>query len=354
MLIGEIGVIFVGHASPFARTVAASLDYRSQSAKVCRQREFPSSALQGVIIVQRMAGPRDVAVRQPAVAGVFYPSDPRQCHLAAERLFTEARRANERAGQVPGKWIGGIVPHAGWICSGAIAAQTLDVLSALDDVNVVVVFGAVHSSLDLAAAALDSHQQWVVPGGCSEVQQALSRRLAERPEIFVVDDRFHEHEHAVEVELPLICAKWPNAALLPLEVPLIAEAAEVGQRTAGQIESLGLRAIYLASSDLTHYGPAYHFAPVGVGAAGLAWAKENDLRLLERVQQMEVETIGREVAEHQNACGGGAIVAMLAACREAGAASARLLAHASSFETLAGVAPQRPDNAVGYASVVVG
>ena len=44
---------------------------------------------------------------------------------------------------------------------------------------------------------------------------------------------------------------------------------------------------------------------------------------------------------------------MLAACREYGAGSATVLRHANSFETLGEVAPQRPDNAVGYAAVVV-
>jgi AmmeMemoRadiSam system protein B len=56
-----------------------------------------------------------------------------------------------------------------------------------------------------------------------------------------------------------------------------------------------------------------------------------------------------------NACGGGAIAAMLAACREHGAKSGDVLRHANSYETLAGVAPQYgPENAVGYASVVIG
>ena len=60
-----------------------------------------------------------------------------------------------------------------------------------------------------------------------------------------------------------------------------------------------------------------------------------------------------EVRERANACGGGAIAAMLAACKEAGAASARVLRHTNSYETLAQVAPQPPVDAVGYAAVIV-
>jgi AmmeMemoRadiSam system protein B len=114
------------------------------------------------------------------------------------------------------------------------------------------------------------------------------------------------------------------------------------------------RAVFLASSDLTHYGPDYGFAPGGVGMHGLEWARQNDRRLLDRIEKFDVDGIVAEVATRMNACGGGAIAAMLAACREYGGGSATVLRHANSYETLRDVAPQRPDNAVGYAAVVVG
>ena len=94
--------------------------------------------------------------------------------------------------------------------------------------------------------------------------------------------------------------------------------------------------------------------PRASGLAALEWAKENDRRLLAVVTDMRPERIVPEVRQRLNACGGGAIAAMLAACREHGATEASVLRHASSFETLRRVAPQTPDNAVGYAGVVVG
>ena len=76
--------------------------------------------------------------------------------------------------------------------------------------------------------------------------------------------------------------------------------------------------MYLASSDLTHYGPSYRFTPAGVGEAALEWAKANDRRLLERVTDLAAEQVVPEARAHANACGAGAIAAMLAACRETG------------------------------------
>jgi MEMO1 family protein len=112
--------------------------------------------------------------------------------------------------------------------------------------------------------------------------------------------------------------------------------------------------VFLASSDLTHYGPWYRFAPAGVGQAGLNWAKENDRLLIDRILRMQEQSIVPEVRARHSACGAGAIAATLAACKELGASRATLLRHTNSFETLAQVAPQSPDNAVGYASIVVG
>jgi AmmeMemoRadiSam system protein B len=142
--------------------------------------------------------------------------------------------------------------------------------------------------------------------------------------------------------------------VLPIEVPAIDRAEQIGRATARELERLGLTAVFLASSDLTHYGPAYGFAPLGVGVEGLNWAKENDRRLLDRVTAMEAERIVPEAKARLNACGAGAIAAMLAACRDRGATGGQVLRHANSYETLADVASQEPENAVGYASVVVG
>jgi AmmeMemoRadiSam system protein B len=172
--------------------------------------------------------------------------------------------------------------------------------------------------------------------------------------LFAVDDRFHDDEHAVEVELPLIQVVWPDAKVLPVEVPPTDDAVAIGRRTAEAIERAGAgEVVYLASSDLTHYGPAYRFTPAGVGPDALEWAKDNDRRLLELVTGLQAERVVPDVRARQSACGPGAIAAMLAACRERGATRATVLRHANSCEMLQRIAPQPPDNAVGYAGVVV-
>jgi len=304
------------------------------------------------IIVEDMVGPQVHLPRNPAVAGVFYPGDAGACRAQAAACLKSPIPPLPPSGA----WIGGIAPHAGWICSGAIAGQTIASLAARapdrPKLDLIVVFGAVHTPLPLDCAALDSHDAWSLPSGNSTLDCRITN-LLRQSSLFVSAEQFHAREHAIEVEMPLLQLAFPGIAILPVEVPAIEAAAAIGTETARQIAAAGLEAVYLASTDFTHYGPNYHFTPAGVGIRAMSWAKDNDCRLLDLITRLEVDQIIPEVRGHLNACGAGAITALLAACRHHGATAARVLTHATSYETLAQVAPQAPNNSVGYASILV-
>jgi AmmeMemoRadiSam system protein B len=288
---------------------------------------------------------------------MFYPADAVACRQAVAQLFDAARPAVMRGtGQPPSTpGLGAIVPHAGWICSGAVAAESILALATQRPlVDVVVVFGAIHTPVPIDRAVFDSHDLWEIPGTDASVTLPLRDELADRSSFFVTDDRFHQREHAVEVELPLIQAIWPQAKILPVEVPPEPAAIEIGIAVARAAVAAGLSAVYLASSDMTHYGPNYRFTPAGVGQAALEWAMDNDRRVLRLVTDMTPEKIVPEVRTHFNACGGGAIAAMMSACLEQGARKAVVLRHTNSYQTLMAVAPQSAQNAVGYAAVWIG
>jgi AmmeMemoRadiSam system protein B len=86
----------------------------------------------------------------------------------------------------------------------------------------------------------------------------------------------------------------------------------------------------------------------------MACAKAHDLRLLSLVESLRAQEIVPEAQAHHNACGAGAVAAMLAAACECGATAAQLLRHTSSHETLAHLEQQKGDVSVGYAAVAVG
>jgi AmmeMemoRadiSam system protein B len=286
-------------------------------------------------------------IRPPAVAGQFYPADPQHCRALAASYLQSPHSTP------PQTCLGGIVPHAGWICSGAIAGQTISTIARQTTPDIVVIFGAIHTPIPTTLAALDTHSLWQVPTGQSPLSTELESKLLESPNLFTRDPRLHQREHAIEVELPLIQLAFPSATILPIEIPPDDQSTTIGRQTARQLQKSNLKPIFLASSDLTHYGPNYRFTPAGLGPPALDWAMQNDQRLLELVMQLAADKIVPEVRSRFNACGAGAIAAMLAACHEYGATSATVITHANSCQTLAQIAPQPPTNAVGYASVVV-
>ena len=129
------------------------------------------------------------------------------------------------------------------MCSAAIAGRTISALAAArPDADVVVVFGAVHRPAPLDVAVFDSHEFWQTPSGLSRVFAPLRDELVSDGRLFAVDDAFHTFEHAVEVELPLVQAAWPDAEILPVEVPVIDTAVDVGVRTARAAKAAGLNA----------------------------------------------------------------------------------------------------------------
>jgi len=287
-----------------------------------------------------------MAIRASAVAGQFYPGDLSECREELTSYLETGLR------HVVGQPIGGIVPHAGWVFSGAVAGEVLAVLCADPAIETVVCFGAMHRPVAGSVGVVDSSHAWRTPLGEIALDRALAEAVVSASPKLLADAAAHELEHSIEVQVPFIQHLAPSAKLLPVIVPPTAAAPQVGRVVAEQVHATGRNAIYVGSTDLTHYGPRYRFTPKGSGPDALAWAKEvNDRRLLDKVMAMKAEFIVPEAIEHQNACGSGAVAATIEACRVAGADRADLLRHTTSNEVAAGRFGPMAD-AVGYAGLV--
>lgn len=286
-------------------------------------------------------------IRQPIVAGRFYPSDRSECRAAVTACLRDAA-ARPSAGY---RAVGGIVPHAGWICSGAVAAEVIAALLRDAQPETVVIFGAVHHRPGRCASVY-ARGAWQTPLGMVTIDEDLAREIVAGSPLLADDAASHVREHSIEVQVPIVQAVAPDVRILPIMVPPLSSATQVGERVAETVGRVGRRVVYLGSTDLTHYGPSYAFTPEGHGQAGIRWAKEiNDRRLLERVERLEAEGIVPEAVEHQNACGPGAVAAAIAASRVAGATRARILRHTNSYEVLCDRFGDMED-AVGYAGVL--
>ncbi|MBU0719362.1 MAG: AmmeMemoRadiSam system protein B [Planctomycetes bacterium] len=287
-------------------------------------------------------------VREPAVAGQFYPGSADRCREEVKALLADALApAYENE-----KLVGGLVPHAGWSYSGAIAAGVFRTLAASGLPDVIVLFGAVHRSR-IEHAAVFGDGSWDTPIGSVPIDARLAERILGQTNL-IRDDHFaHESEHSAEVQMPFIVELFPQAKVVPIMVPPGPRAPHVGDAVARTLSSYGYNALIVGTTDLTHYGPSYGFTPQGVDAQGIAWAKENnDRRLIEMICAMRGDQIVAEVLAHRNACGAGAIAATIAACAGLGATRGILLEHTTSAEIMAGRGCAGARDSVGYAGVV--
>jgi AmmeMemoRadiSam system protein B len=282
--------------------------------------------------------------REPVVAGMFYPAQRERCEAEVACLLHQARKAAPE-----GRFFAGLVPHAGWTYSGPTAAKTFAALAQSGAPATLVLFGAVHS-WGVNRASLFPRGSWGTPLGDLEVDQPLAEEILRQANQEISDNPgAHLEEHSIEVQLPFVKHLFPEARIVPLMVPPVRHPAGVGEIVARAVQPRREEVFLLGSTDLTHYGPRYGFAPRGTGPAALAWAKENDRKLLDAVVQLRAEEVVGLAASDYSACGAGAVAATVAAARALGATRGVLVEHTTSYDAQ----PMgSPSDFVGYAAVV--
>jgi len=184
-------------------------------------------------------------IRPPAVAGLFYPGDATELRDVVSEYLSQAPTV---AGPVPKALI---VPHAGYIYSGAIAGAAYSQVAHLRRrIRRIVLIGPSHR-VYLHGMAVPSAEGFQSPLGMVPVDRELKARVLEHEHI-VESDAPHANEHSLEVQLPFLQTLFDDFTLLPLALgsaspPAVAAAlADVW----GDEETL-----VLVSSDLSHYLP---------------------------------------------------------------------------------------------------
>ncbi|ATE60245.1 AmmeMemoRadiSam system protein B [Thauera sinica] len=183
-------------------------------------------------------------IRPAAVAGFFYPGDHRVLRTQLAEMLSAAVPLES---VMPPKAI--IVPHAGYIYSGPVAATAYAGIAPLRDrIRRVVLLGPAHR-MAVAGFALPVAQTFATPLGEVPVCQADWAELQTRPDV-VADDRPHAMEHCLEVQLPFLQTVLDSFRLVPL---LVGGASD--QAVAEVLESLwgGPETLIVISSDLSHF-----------------------------------------------------------------------------------------------------
>jgi len=286
--------------------------------------------------------------RRPIVAGQFYPGRHDSCVAEIEECLQQQTLSES----LPETIVAGIVPHAGWVFSGALAALVFSAVKKQHEkVDTFVIFGTAHSYFGQSPAVYDKGG-WATPLGEVAVDEELSEAVLSSGSAVSGPDA-HSSEHSIEVQVPFIEHFFAGAKIVPIIVPPSEQAVALGRSIGEIISSDEKKIVCIGSTDLTHYGPRYGFTPMGVGADAFEWASGvNDRQFIDLALKLEPEGLLANAAENHNACGAGAAAAAVAAAKKLGKTEGLLLAYTNSNEVMLQKMGTSSTDSVGYAAIV--
>lgn len=276
--------------------------------------------------------------RAMALGGAWYPARAEDCTRELARFVADG------AASRPGARLC-VVPHAGWRYSGRVAARAVAALAPALPVELIVVLGGHLGRRDPLVTM--SRGAWQTPYGWLPIHEGFAEALADFPAVVDEAQQGFLQDNSIEVQLPIVHRRFPEAALLPIRVPPNRQALALGEALGRYLQQSGLGAVVLASTDLTHYGPAYGFTPAGPLPGAREWMTQNDQGFIDAVSRVDATAVLDAANRNHSACSAGSVAA---ACRLARDWGARF--DVLDYTTSADVAPRdfgaQDSNAVGY------
>jgi AmmeMemoRadiSam system protein B len=277
-----------------------------------------------------------MSVRARSLPAGWYPSSAAECKSNIDEFL---------AGFTPpaGEWRGGVAPHAGWYFSGRAAARVICTLAAPAKPDRIVLYGGHLSGSSRPIIYPDD--AWETPFGPIPVDADLAEQLASRGAATPAAKHFADN--TVEIQLPFVKHFFPDVPILAIHAPASNAAVDLAAAVENLLQERALKAAWIGSADLTHYGPNYGFVPKGTGAQAVAWVKdENDRILIDKARALDVQGLLRDAQTRQNTCSAGPMAAVMASAIRAGIKQGRLLEYYTSFDIMPGA------SFVGYAGIV--
>ena len=268
------------------------------------------------------------AVRHPAVAGRFYPGDPKVLLRDVQSYVADGGE------KVKIDALGCVVPHAGYMYSGHVAGA---VYARLSLPQRYVILCPNHTGMGEPLAIM-SAGAWRTPLGEVPIDQALAGELMRSYRWLTEDASAHRSEHALEVQLPFLQALQPEFSFVPIALGTAnyEVLASLGEAIAAVLGAQKEKTLIIASSDMNHYESD-------------AITRIKDGKAIEKLLARDARGLYEVVVrEDISMCGFGPAVTMLTAAGRLGAKAAELVKYATSGD----ISGDR-SAVVGYAGVVV-
>ena len=274
-------------------------------------------------------------VRKPAVSDMFYPG-------AAKELLEQIEWCYEHElgpGALPQVNITGqrkvvalVIPHAGYVYSGPVAAHAYKELANDGIPGTVVIIGPNHTGYG-AAVSVWAKGAWKTPLGEIEIDGELAGNLLDG--IIQADDTAHLYEHSIEVQIPWLQHLYKKEIKI-VPITMLAQDIDIAKKVGYVISQARNNIVIIASSDFSHYEPQ-------------SAAIEKDRSMIEAIINLDEEELyqQRELL-NSTMCGFGPVASAIVAAKEMQAKEATLLKYATS-----GDATGDFSRVVGYASIVL-
>lgn len=264
-------------------------------------------------------------VREPAVAGRFYPAKPERLRADIESYLSGSKKTPA---------IACMVPHAGYMYSGQVAGA---VFSRLEIPARCIVLGPNHTGRGHPLAIL-KEGTWRTPLGEIPIDSELAENLIREFPAFSEDSTAHRFEHSVEVEVPILQVCRPDVKFVPIAIGTgqLVLLEKLGQALAEVLKKGKEPALIVASSDMNHYEDD-------------ATTRVKDRKAIEKILALDAAGLYETVMnESISMCGFGPAIIMLTAARRLGAQQAELVQYATSADVSG-------DHkvTVGYAGIII-
>jgi AmmeMemoRadiSam system protein B len=268
-----------------------------------------------------------MTTRPPAVAGTFYEGTQERLRAQVEACFGDKPPKKQR-------FIGAVVPHAGLMYSGAVAAAFY---AQAELPRRFVILCPNHTGAG-HFAAINREGAWRTPLGDVAIDTALADALMARTPLLAEDARAHAREHSLEVQLPFLQHLLGDFTFVPicLGAHRYDYAEEIGRAIAAVLKDEPETVGIIASSDLNHYEDQQT-------------TLRKDQLAIDEVTKRDPRALWRVVDEFDvSMCGFIPTTAMLVAANELGATEATLIRHATSGDVNGDYS-----HVVGYASMLI-
>ncbi|HYL85590.1 MAG TPA: AmmeMemoRadiSam system protein B [Candidatus Angelobacter sp.] len=266
-------------------------------------------------------------LRQPAVAGRFYPSHPKEL-AALVREYSQPDPVHP-----PARVKACLVPHAGYMYSGHVAGA---VFARVALPVRIIILGVRHYPRGEPAAILSSGA-WRTPLGDAPIDGKLAEELRRACPLLREDSVAHSAEHSLEVQVPFLQVLAPNFTFVPVALGTVhyESLMAVGEAVARVLKKSSEDVLLLTSSDLNHYEDD-------------ETTRVKDEKAIDRMLALDPRGLYDTCRNEEiSMCGLGPAVAMLTALNALGAKRAELVKHATSAD----VSGDR-QQVVGYAGMI--